>query len=342
MNRTEREYREALDGLRFSEDAKGRMIDNLMEQKGEKPMKKRNIRPLRTGLIAAAVCAALVGTAGAATLIAQQANVNFFDNYEEYVEAQRAKSEKDGVDYGIIITPDELEDYGELGSTDKDFWWNGEYSESGDVSTVITDEEGTIIGEATVRYDSIVQTLVEETAGTAGDGWTAKRVFQYEWDGHTYLTAKYRAEALSGYDGLWNSWDTSWLEERYTPVPDNTRFEDVERDGKHHFTNVFGEFRGKGDTVFNLQYSWYDDSVVEEENLLTTGFDHIETYTTSDGVKATISTAASHTGKNLFWVSAYFGHGSFSMFGTQVEMDELYAILDSLNLSNLLEYKQVG
>lgn len=67
MNRTEQEYREALDGLRFSEDAKRRMMDHLMEQKEEKTMKKRNIRPLRTGLIAAALCLALAGTAFAAT-----------------------------------------------------------------------------------------------------------------------------------------------------------------------------------------------------------------------------------------------------------------------------------
>lgn len=68
MNRqTEREYRDALDELRFSKEAKERMMKNLMEQKGQRYAKRRGARPLRAGLIAAAVCLALVGTAFAAT-----------------------------------------------------------------------------------------------------------------------------------------------------------------------------------------------------------------------------------------------------------------------------------
>ena len=65
MERNEPDYRAALDGLRFSDEAKERMMNNLMEQKEEQPMKKWNIRPLRMGLIAAALCVALLGTAGA-------------------------------------------------------------------------------------------------------------------------------------------------------------------------------------------------------------------------------------------------------------------------------------
>lgn len=70
MNRqTEREYKDALDELRFSKEAKERMMSNLMEQTGQKPAKRRYARPLRVGLIAAAVCILLVGTAFAATTI---------------------------------------------------------------------------------------------------------------------------------------------------------------------------------------------------------------------------------------------------------------------------------
>ena len=67
MEQIEREYRDALDGLRFSGDAKERMVDNLLEQRGQAPVKRRGARPLRAGLIAAAVCVLLVGTAFAAT-----------------------------------------------------------------------------------------------------------------------------------------------------------------------------------------------------------------------------------------------------------------------------------
>lgn len=65
---TEREYREALDALRFSGEGKERIMKNLMEE-GKRPVKAKRFKVMRTGLIAAAVCAALVGTAFAATAV---------------------------------------------------------------------------------------------------------------------------------------------------------------------------------------------------------------------------------------------------------------------------------
>lgn len=66
MNRqTEREYRDALDSLRFSNEAKERMMNNLMEQKEQRYAKRRGARSLRAGLIVACLCAVLLGTAGA-------------------------------------------------------------------------------------------------------------------------------------------------------------------------------------------------------------------------------------------------------------------------------------
>lgn len=64
MGRLEQDYRGALDGLRFSDAGKERIMNNLMEQAG-RPVKGKRFRPLRTALIAAALCLALVGTAGA-------------------------------------------------------------------------------------------------------------------------------------------------------------------------------------------------------------------------------------------------------------------------------------
>ena len=66
MKRLEQDYRQALDGLRFSYEAKERMMKNLTEQQEWKPAKRRGFRPLRAGLIAAALCLALAGTAMAA------------------------------------------------------------------------------------------------------------------------------------------------------------------------------------------------------------------------------------------------------------------------------------
>ncbi len=61
--RTEQEYKQALDSLRYSSEGKERIMKNLMERQEQRPEKRKSIRPLRTVLIAAALCLALVGTA---------------------------------------------------------------------------------------------------------------------------------------------------------------------------------------------------------------------------------------------------------------------------------------
>ena len=364
--RMEREYRGALDGLRFSREEKERMMKNLVKLREEPPVKRWHIRPLRAGLIAAAMCAALVGTAFAATAALRQANIHFFHDWDEYVQAQREKSQEDGVDYGITIGYVNR-DYSEASHLDMDAWWNGEEQARGGACeitaaeivgaeqgqggfSIVTGTQDVVGAEVVVPSDPnapvfqthpVVQTLVEEAAGTAEDGWTAKRVFQCEVDGRTYLTAKYKAEALSGYDSLWSGWDTSWLEERYTPVPGSMWCEAIRVDGNPHQASIFGEFRGEGDTIFNLQYSWNSEFTYGDENEFGSMYDYTGHYVTADGVTAAIKMDTSHTGKSLFWVTVPSGgHGMFSMFGTQVELDELHAILDSLNLARVLEYSQ--
>lgn len=311
MSQIEREYKNALDDVRFSEAEKERMMNNLMNQKEQEQAQvgRRGFRPLRAGLIAAAACAALVMTAGAATIVARQANINFLGSYGEAEDAQKAQQGDDSLDgaYG------DLKDYDEGTPPDMEALWNGEPG----------------------------ATLVEETVGTDGEGWTAKRVIQYERDGKTYQSTMYKAEAPSGYNSLWKSWDTSWLEEHYTSTA-QTFFKQVETGGKIDQISVLGEFRGQGDTVFNVQYSWIGGVIYGDQYYLREEYDHIETYTTADGVKVTIMTAPSNSGKTLFWAEMLSGGGFFSMFGTQVELDELHTILDSLNLSNLLEYEPVG
>ena len=67
MGRLEQDYREALDGLRFSDAGKERIMKNLMERQERETVKGKQFRPLRMALIAAAVCLALVGTVFAVT-----------------------------------------------------------------------------------------------------------------------------------------------------------------------------------------------------------------------------------------------------------------------------------
>ena len=64
--RMEREYRDALDALRFSDERKEQMMKNLTDQLDQSPARRRGVHFARTGLFAAVLCAALLLTAGAA------------------------------------------------------------------------------------------------------------------------------------------------------------------------------------------------------------------------------------------------------------------------------------
>ena len=87
MNQIEREYQDALDGMRFSDRAKERMMNSLMNQKEQAPAGRGGFRPLRSGLIAACLCLALVGTAFAATAVYRLA-VQIGDWDDEHVGYQ--------------------------------------------------------------------------------------------------------------------------------------------------------------------------------------------------------------------------------------------------------------
>ncbi|MDE6261501.1 MAG: hypothetical protein K2M42_11725 [Oscillospiraceae bacterium] len=60
MKRLEQDYRDVLDSLRFSKETKERMMKNITEQKEHNPAKRRGVRPLRAGLIAAALAVGCV------------------------------------------------------------------------------------------------------------------------------------------------------------------------------------------------------------------------------------------------------------------------------------------
>ena len=307
MSQIEREYKNALDDVRFSEAEKERMMNNLMNQKEQEQAQvgRRGFRPLRAGLIAAAACAALVMTAGAATIVARQANINFLGSYGEAEDAQKAQQGDDSLDgaYG------DLKDYDEGTPPDMEALWNGEPG----------------------------ATLVEETVGTDGEGWTAKRVIQYERDGKTYQSTMYKAEAPSGYNSLWKSWDTSWLEEHYAANHWGTFARTITYRDKLRFLALGGEYQD-GETRFNIGFSWNGSFVRGDEYRVAGNKEYAELYTTPDGVEVAIEMDTSDTGKSVFWASVEGGHNSFSMFGTQMEVDALHGILDSLNLSTLLEY----
>ena len=66
VSRNEEEYRRAMDALRFSEADKENLVENLI---AAEPVKRRSVRSMRVGLIAACLCLVLAGTAFAATVV---------------------------------------------------------------------------------------------------------------------------------------------------------------------------------------------------------------------------------------------------------------------------------
>lgn len=316
MGRLEQDYREALDGLRFSDAGKERIMKNLMERQEREPVKGKRFRPLRMALIAAAVCLALVGTAFAAVAAARQARITYLDRdqftkeYDEYLKEHGYSSSQysDGHYTGM--------DFNGWDAAFWEDWWQNPDAE-----------------------------LVEETAGTAGDGWTAKRVFRSDLSstsyglrqGQTYEETRYQAERASDYGSLWGLWDLSWLEEHYAANHWGTFARTITYRDKLRFLALGGEYQD-GETRFNIGFSWNGSFVRGDEYRVAGNKEYAELYTTPDGVEVAIEMDTSDTGKSVFWASVEGGHNSFSMCGTQMEVDALHDILDSLNLSTLLEY----
>lgn len=274
-------------------------------------------RPLRMAVIAAALCAALVLTAGAAVVAARQTSITYLDRdqfmkeYNEYLEeyGQSSSQYSDGHYTGMDFNGWDVELW--------ESWWRNPDAE-----------------------------LVEELAGTAGDGWTAKRVFKSDLSstsyglrrGQTYEEARYQAERVSDYGSLWGLWDLSWLEEHYAANPCGTFARTITYRDKLRFLALGGEYQD-GETQFNLGFSWNSSITYWDEYRMSGNKEYAELYTTPDGVVVDIEMDTSNTRKSVFWASVSGGHNSFSMFGTQMELDDLHDILDSLNLSALLEYQ---
>lgn len=316
MGRLEQDYREALDNLRFSGAEKERIMKNLMERQAGQPVKGKRFRLLRTALIAAVVCLALAGTAFAAAAAARQARITYLDRdqftkeYDEYLKEHGYSSSQysDGHYTGM--------DFNGWDAAFWEDWWQNPDAE-----------------------------LVEETAGTAGDGWTAKRVFKSDLSstsyglrrGQTYEEARYQADRVSDYGSLWGLWDLSWLEGHYAANPYGVFARTITYRDKLRFLALGGEYQD-GETRFNIGFSWNGSFVRGDEYRVAGNKEYAELYTTPDGVEVAIEMDTSDTGKSVFWASVEGGHNSFSMFGTQMEVDALHDILDSLNLSILLEY----
>ena len=281
----------------------------LAKVRGEtNTMRSPRRRPIWGKLMAVAVAAAVLTTTGLAVGVSQ-GWVRFFSSEEEAVQASMAGAEGDTAGHSVPGRNDyeELQSVGEL---------------------------------ANLRLEQLSdgETLVEQAQGTPSDGWTRMQTTEYEEDGRLLWVSHYQADGLKGLTSLWDTGlELTWLEEHYTPNPGAglATFRRAAGEGlaSSFYTELIGEYRGEAGEIFNLQYIYRKGSEPLEQYRLAEGY--YEYYTTQDGVQAAIQMETSHTGKSLFWVDVSIGEIDFSMFGTQVELDEIHTILDSLELSQL-------
>ena len=294
-------YQSELDRVRFTEAGKSALTDALLAEQAV-PAKQRGRSPWMKRSVAAALAAVLlVGTAAAVGV--SQGWVHFFSS-EEILETTIA-----GTDAGYCVYGGA--DYSELQSI----------QEMADAAFTWAEERGT---------------MVQQAQGTASDGWTRMWTEEYEEDCRLLWETYYQSDGLSVLDALWDTGlDLTWLEAHYTPVSDGGLADFRRAAGEDDIfrAELVGEYQGEDGQVFNLQYTYEKGSAPADQYQLVDGY--YEYYTTQDGVQAAIQMETSHTGKSMFWVTVYAGEIDFSMTGTQVELEELHAILDSLELSQL-------
>ena len=281
----------------------------LAKVRGEAAARRPRRRPVWGKLLAVAAAAAVLTTTGLAVGVSQ-GWVHFFPSEEEVVQAAMAGAEGDTAGHSVPGRNDyeELQSVGELA----------------DLRLESTLSEG--------------ETLVEQAQGTPSDGWTRMRTVEYEEDGRRLWDSDYQADGLSALAPLWDTGlDLTWLEENCTPNPGAGLATFHRAAGEElaasFYAELIGEYRGEDGQIFNLQYVYEKGSEPLDQYRLAE--EYYEYYTTKDEVQAAIQMETSHTGKSMFWVTVSAGEIDFYMTGTQVELEELRVILDSLKLSGL-------
>lgn len=298
-------YQSELDRVRFTEAGKSALTDALLAEQAA-PAKRQGRSPwMKRGAIAALAAVLLVGSAAAVGV--SQGWLHFFSSEEEILQATVAGADGSTAGYSFYGGAD----YGELQSI----------QEMADAAFAWAEERGT---------------LVQQAQGTPSDGWSRMWTEEYEEDGRLLWETYYQSDGLSPLDALWDTGlDLTWLEAHYTPVSDGGLADFRRAAGEDDISRaeLVGEYRGEDGQVFNLQYTYEKGSAPADQYQLVDGY--YEYYTTQDGVQAAIQMETSHTGKSMFWVTVSAGEIDFYMTGTQVELEELHTILDSLKLSQL-------
>lgn len=290
-------------------------FDRELAQRLAELPEKRPVSGRRRGrrlVVLAASALLLMACTGAAALTLSQGRFFFFDNEEDLIAAATSAARAQGSDTA---------GYGEYGRDDY--------------------HREDMLERARIWLEEDSEDIVEVLAqaqGTPEDGWTRMRTVRSWWGDVLCEESYYQGDSLSGLAGVWSiPWELDWLEEHYQARP-GAHLAHVRRDagtGEVIYVDAVGEYEGENGAIFNLQYLYQPGADFWDEFMLTEGMELTEQYETRDGAVAAIAMAKTETGKTFFWVDYRVGEIAFSMGGTQLELEDIHAIVDSLNLSAL-------
>ena len=277
------------------------------------PKRKKRLDRRIVVLIAAILL--LTACVSAGTVVLRQAKTYYFDTEQEAGQAADQAAQESGAStaaYGVTSGP--VEDY--------------PAQEPIDLSSLLSKEE-----------------ILEHRMGGPEDSWTEMATSVNDCAKSSF----YLADTLTGLSNFWPVAlpDLAWLEREYTPVPGCQYYCQKEGFGEGINTSIFysftfsGEYQTKDGAPFSLTWMFFpkiknppSDSYMVDETL-----DKTEEYTTTDGITVTIEWRTSVNGQKQFDAEVDYGFASFQMRGAEMEGEEIYCILDHMNLSALQTYQ---
>ena len=287
------------------------LVQARLEQLPERTGGGRRWGRRRLVLIVAAVLALTACAAGAANVVLRQAQYRYFDNGEEAGEAATQAALEAGDDTAAVA-----------------------YFDPGPISDYPVQEPWDL--EAEMEY--MEQVYAHEYGGPE-DGWTEMCAGGDSPTDYIY----YKADTLSGLSEFWpvETPDLAWLEETYVPLPGGQCFLDW---GSAFMPiasslNFWGEYQSQDGAPVSLNWTFCRKSPVNDAFTVADDRYRVEEYTTADGCTVTIAWVTAESGQRRFTAQYGYGYADFDMSGAELEAEEVYEILDHMNLSVLASYQ---
>lgn len=305
----EKKYQHMMEQVNMDECFASGLLERIREGRP-----KRRPRPLRTALIAACVCLALVGTAVAASDIIQQYfHTQVVDSYDEMIPEQ-----SDGEESAIRFT------------APSDNWPNQTADEA--QADVVEQFQSSWEGWTKDTPADPNSGVTDCVTGTVGDVQTMCLTYS---DGSTM--EKYlgdRAGPVLEAAGLFSIDDTA-LGDNFSPVA-NTFYLTVKRDADQQMTEVsfFGMYRfTDGDGWFTLNYSYWPDIEFGTSYTFDDYYDTVGIYTRTDGIQV------SYQIKDFaFWSECGTKHTELAMTGQNLSEEEILSLFEQFDLSSAVYF----